>query len=338
METGTPDIGNPAIQRRKSRLRFWLLLAVRIIVAALILYAVVQTVSPSEVVRAFDSARVEYIVAAALLAIANLGLQILKWSYFVRLADPSSSNLETIASLLFGITLGIITPGQLGEFGGRALRHRSLSPATIVGLTLVDKLQMLLVMGIAGIVSYVTLLSITMWLQLLIIAVVWVTFLYTFFRPGLLKAVFLMVRLKIFRQRWAEDFLSSLSLFQASALRFALFISFAFYGVVYLQMYLLLNAFSPVSLWDAFLGFAAMMFLKAVLPISFGDLGIREASSVYFYSLVGIPQAAALNASLLLFVVNIVIPAMLGLLFIPKFPSSRGGSSSEENRTLEKRE
>jgi uncharacterized membrane protein YbhN (UPF0104 family) len=64
-----------------------------------------------------------------------------------------------------------------------------------------------------------------------------------------------------------------------------------------------------------------MMFFKALIPISFGDLGIREASSVYFYSLVGIPQTTALNASLLLFVINILLPAVLGIIFMPRSPS-----------------
>ena len=319
-------------------MRFWFILALRSVVAALILYAVLQVVTVSEVVRAFDSARAEYIAGAVLLAVANLGLQMLKWRYFVRLANPSTSNLETIASLLFGITLGLLTPGQLGEFGGRALSHRSVPSATIIGLTMIDKLQMLLVMGIAAVVSYVTFFSGAVWQQLIIIALIWSLFIYIFFSPHLLKRLFGSVRLKVFRRQWAEDFLSSLSLFQAGTLRFAFFISLAFYGVVYLQMYLLLNAFSPVTWWYAFLGFAAMMFFKAVLPISFGDLGIREASSVYFYSLLEIPQAAALNASLLLFVINIMIPALLGLLFIPKFPSTRTRSTSEENGSPKHRE
>jgi hypothetical protein len=58
------------------------------------------------------------------------------------------------------------------------------------------------------------------------------------------------------------------------------------------------------------------MFVKSLLPISIGDLGIREAGSIYFFSIYGISQAAALNASLLLFSINIFIPSILGIYFI----------------------
>jgi uncharacterized membrane protein YbhN (UPF0104 family) len=83
-------------------------------------------------------------------------------------------------------------------------------------------------------------------------------------------------------------------------------------------MYLLLNAFENVGPVEAFLGFAAMMFTKSLIPISLGDLGIREASSVYFYSFCGVAESTSLSAALLLFAFNILLPSLAGLLFIPK--------------------
>jgi uncharacterized membrane protein YbhN (UPF0104 family) len=322
METGIPGINDPAREPRSTSVRRWLFLAARVVVAVLILYGLLRIVSVAEVVAAFRSARVEYLVGALALVVANLGLQALKWRYFVRLANPGSSNFETIASLLFGITLGVLTPGQIGEFGGRALRHSSLPSATVIGLTMIDKLQMLLVMGIAAAVSYLSLVALGSWLRALLIGLAWSFCLYVFFRPRLLSRLFNSVPLKIFRQEWAQDLIRSLTLLQKKDLLFAFLVTLAFYGTIYLQMFVLLNAFSPVGWWQALLGFAAMMFFKALIPISFGDLGIREASSVYFYSLVGIPQATALNASLLLFVINILLPAVFGLIFMPRFSPS----------------
>jgi Uncharacterised protein family (UPF0104). len=81
-------------------------------------------------------------------------------------------------------------------------------------------------------------------------------------------------------------------------------------------MYCLINSFSKISLLHAFIGTSAMMFVKSLLPISIGDLGIREAGSIFFFSTYGISQAAALNASLLLFLINIFIPSIIGTYFI----------------------
>ena len=320
METGTPIVSNSSERRNGSRARVWALTALRIVATLLLFYALTLFVSLNEVADAFLSARFEYIAVALLLGALNLGLQLMKWRYFTRLANPAGSHLETIASLLFGITVGVITPGQLGELGGRALRHHSVSAAKIIGLTLIDKFQMLLIMGIGGVVSYVVFFSLSAWYKVMIVGVVWILFTYLFFRPSIIGGMLRLAPSKIRQHPWTEDIRLSLSLLKPKDLLFAFCVTLSYYGVVYVQMYLLLNAFSSVNWWETFLGFAAMMFLKSVIPISFGDLGLREASSVYFYSQVGIPEAAALNASLLLFFINIAIPALLGLLFIPKFP------------------
>ena len=115
-----------------------------------------------------------------------------------------------------------------------------------------------------------------------------------------------------------RDFLAALTVFRLRHLIVSFGLSVGFYIAIYLQMFLLLNAFSPVDADDAFLGFAAMMFVKSLVPLSLGDLGIREAGSVYFYAIRGIPHASALNASLLLFVINILLPSLLGLMFMPR--------------------
>ncbi len=306
------------IVNKTKRRRSVIKLLLRGLFAIVLLIVLFQFVSLSDVKQALFSARPEYIVGAALLMVVNIGTQVLKWRYFVRLVDPTATNLETAASLLFGITLGAITPGQIGEFGGRALHHSSISAATIIGLTLVDKVQMMCIMGIAGVVSLVLLLQCGPIVGTTAIAVATFLFLVVFFRLNTLQRIMSRFKLGFFERPVIQDFLSAVSVFRLHNLIVSFGLSAGFYIVIFLQMFLLLNAFSPVNAGDAFLGFAAMMFLKSLVPISLGDLGIREASSVYFYALRGIANATALNASLLLFAINILLPSLIGLIFIPR--------------------
>jgi uncharacterized protein (TIRG00374 family) len=274
------------------------------------------------VTKALLAAKPEYIAGAALLMFVNIGLQIMKWRYFVRLVDPAATNLETAASLLFGITLGAITPGQIGEFGGRALHHTSISAGTLIGLTLVDKVQMMCIMGISGVASVVVLFQCGPIIGAISIVVSMFLFLFIFFKLNALQRVTLRFKFSFFERPSIQDLLSAVSIFRLRDLFASFGLSAGFYIVIYLQMFLLLNAFSPVHAADAYLGFAAMMFLKSLVPVSLGDLGIREASSVYFYALRGIANTTALNASLLLFVINILLPSLLGLIFIPRSRSN----------------
>ena len=305
-------------KRRKSIIK----LLLQGLFAAVLLVVLFQFVSLVDVTQALLAAKPEYIAGAALLMFVNIGLQIAKWRYFVRLVDPSATNLETAASLLFGITLGAITPGQIGEFGGRALHHTSISAGTLIGLTLVDKVQMMCIMGISGVASLVVLFQCGPIIGTISIVVSMFLFLFIFFKLNALKRVTQRFKFSFFERPSIQDLLSAVSIFRLRDLLASFGLSAGFYMIIYLQMFFLLNAFSPVHMADAYLGFAAMMFLKSLVPISLGDLGIREAGSVYFYALRGIANATALNASLLLFVINILLPSLIGLIFIPRMRSN----------------
>ena len=119
-----------------------------------------------------------------------------------------------------------------------------------------------------------------------------------------------------FQKAWLTRILDGFTLLKPRQLWTTLIFTIVFHGVLVLQMFYLINAFNGITISDAFIGTSATMFVKSLLPISLGDLGIREAGSIYFFSIFGISQAAALNASLLLFVINILIPSMIGTYFL----------------------
>ena len=275
-------------------------------------------VNMSDVVNSVRRANIWYLLAAIVLASANIGIQILKWRYFVRLINPESTNLESIASYMFGMALGTVTPGQIGEFGGRALRHSSITAGAIVGLTLVDKLQMISVLGIAGVVSLPFLFHLGSGISVLIILPSSLALFGLFFNPGVLTWMMGRLNLKFLKRQPVQDFVQAIAVFRPPQLWWSLFLSVSFYLVICLQMYLLLNALSEVDLVSAFLGFAPMMLVKALFPISLGDLGVREAGSVYFYSFLGIEPSTALSAALLLFLINVFAPSVVGIVFMPR--------------------
>jgi uncharacterized membrane protein YbhN (UPF0104 family) len=119
-----------------------------------------------------------------------------------------------------------------------------------------------------------------------------------------------------FRKSWITRILDGFSLLRPRQLYITLFCTIAFHCVLVLQMFFLINAFSEITLFHAFIGTSAMMFVKSLLPISLGDLGIREAGSIFFFSTFGISHVAALNASLLLFVINVFLPSVVGTFFL----------------------
>lgn len=98
------------------------------------------------------------------------------------------------------------------------------------------------------------------------------------------------------------------------------FLSALFYACFIFQFAILASAFTNHYhflnyIWAGNL----VMFTKSIIPaISFGELGIREGASVYFMKQVGETAAAGFNTSIFLFLINVLLPALVGLILIIK--------------------
>lgn len=271
----------------------------------------------NEVLLSLRSANVIYVALAFLLLGLNLGTRVLKWKMMLHAAENKTTTWEAFASLILGVSLGSFTPGQIGELGGRFMRLTNGKSAHIVGLAILDRTQLFLVLAMSGLTSYAFIAventATAVCLSLASVAVC----LFLFFKLDWTQKILAVFDFKFLRSEWFGDFLESFGFLKNHHILPALSYSLAFSFVLYLQMYFLLNAFGNVDPWTAFLGFSAMMFFKSLLPISIGDIGVREASTVYFFSLLHVPSVIALNASLMMFVINLIIPTVMGVFFLP---------------------
>ncbi|MEX2189242.1 MAG: lysylphosphatidylglycerol synthase transmembrane domain-containing protein [Bacteroidota bacterium] len=297
--------------------------ALRIGLAIVLLALLLYFVQVEEIKYAFQQARGEYIAVAAGFLVFNLGLQIYKWRFLLHANGFPFPWISIIQSFFFGLTIGTLTPGQLGELGGRGFHLASEAPERIIGLTIFDKLQMLGVMLIGGGISMAILLNLPPLFLLLIIigsAIVLLGLLLPRFAADILQKT----PLGQLRNKWVQGFLSVLgSMRDPRTIEISLVLTLLFYATIWIQLHFLLNAFTPVTLPASFLGFAAMMLAKSAVPISFADLGTRELGLVFFLSLRSVPEAAAFNSGILLFAINVLTPALIGLLFIPRSFSLR---------------
>ncbi|MDP6262034.1 MAG: lysylphosphatidylglycerol synthase domain-containing protein [Candidatus Marinimicrobia bacterium] len=64
---------------------------------------------------------------------------------------------------------------------------------------------------------------------------------------------------------------------------------------------------------DGLMAFEAAYLAMYLLPITPSGIGVREGSRVYFFSLIGYNQGAVLCASFIMFGINIIFPAIIGI-------------------------
>jgi uncharacterized protein (TIRG00374 family) len=291
-------------------------IAIRIVVSAIVLYFVISLVQWQNVIIAYKSADSRFIFIAVLLLFVNISVRVFKWRTMLRSVKDKPTFTEAFGSVMLGISLGSFTPGEIGEFAGRALHVSDAKRSHLVGLALLDKAQIFIVTSCAGIVSLACLTFNNLLIFTLVTVVI--VFLSGVFvmRLGMIATLGHRLNTSFFQKSWLKRVLDGFSLLKPQQLFITLLYTLVFYGVLILQMFCLINSFSKISLIHVFIGTSAMMFVKSLLPISIGDLGIREAGSIFFFSIYGISQAAALNASLILFFINIFIPSIIGTYFI----------------------
>lgn len=237
-------------------------------------------------------------------ALLGIILGAFRWDAFLKHARIDTRPLRSLSSFLAGCTLGFITPGRVGEFG-RGICHPERPAKDLALLTLVEKVYFTLFIMLYGAVavwmSYgrmTNLVPVPPWLVMA--AVIGLFLVCAFAALGVVPA-----RFRAWMKFFPDKPVDRLYLLTLSCLVYVLMI---------FQFYFIMRAFAPCGLSTAFVTYAVMLMVTTLFPFSVGNLGVREACFILFLKdLEGIPEQAALSAGLLVFVQNVVIPALFGI-------------------------
>jgi uncharacterized membrane protein YbhN (UPF0104 family) len=298
------------------------LLWAKMAVAVLLVAMLIRRIHLQEITAYLRAADLRLIGLAFLLLPLNLFFQYSRWHKLARLAHPAARNRDIFSSLLFGITLGFITPGRVGEFG-RAFFIPAGQWPRLVGLTLIDKLFALMMLFLLGLLGMIPFLQKNaqpiIWVPLYFSAFVLLTLVFILLLYPQLATALIVRRGK----RWEKhakigQMVSSLELITtATSLKIT---GYALGQVLTysLQFYLLILSIHSTPFFPAMAAVTTIMWVKTMLPISIGDLGVRETAAIFFLGQLGVPQAAAFDASMLLFAINVLLPALAGMMLLLK--------------------
>ena len=299
-----------------------MIIITKILIAGGLLFFLIQWVEYDKIVYALSNANLYIIAVVLLLGIINIYLQYAKWNLTSRAVLRVNDKLKSIHSLFYGFSAGIITPLRIGEYFGRGIEFKDRSLLQVTLATLVDKFFPLIIVAFIGSIS--SLLFIYFYYQVsLYIVIALFIIIFTLFYIFILLILsnkfwdtVLFSRIKSSQK--LKTFFDRLKVFQNLDKKYfykMFLISFLFYSCFLIQYGLLVTAFSNHYnflnyLWAANL----IMFTKTIIPpVSMGELGIREGASVYFLTQMGESASVAFNASILLFIINLLIPALIGV-------------------------
>ena len=266
----------------------------------------IEKVDPVEIRVSLVTANKLYIATGVALMFINVFVQFAKWRYVLSLIKPGVSGKESLYSLLVGFTFGFITPGRIGEFG-RAFFVKDCHWMQAFG----GAAGLLLILGHQ--LHFYAMLPIVIFT---IIALLMLR--YVLVHPELFRAFLYNLNIMLpFREK-IKLLISSFDNFHRHQALRLLGLSVLLYLIILAQYQMLLLAFEPIHPYHTFQGVSSMLLVKSMLPISLGDLGIRESAAIFFLGKLGTSKAAAFNASILIFVINVLTPSLVGLALVLK--------------------
>ena len=303
----------------------FLTILIKLILTAFIMMFLIRKLRVEQIFDAFRNPSQPFWLAfAAALVIPNLIVQWYRWHFLLKLIQPDIRLSESISSFFGGVTAGSVTPGRLGEFG-RALFLKKVNRLQALGLMLIDKIYAMAPVIIGGVWGIALLFfDQTNYRLFVFLPVVFIGLIITLAivllvrHPSVIRSFLYQITVLLpFRDKM-KLVLESLDKFGKTQARPFFIYSSIFYVIYILQFCFLGFAFQSMDFTAALSATMSTMFAKAMLPISFGDLGIREGASIYFFMQFGVSKVTAFNAALLLFILNVFIPSIIGLVFLPK--------------------
>lgn len=247
------------------------------------------------------------------LYILGQAISSLKWRIFIQSAGLNRNLPTIVKAYFFGMFVNTMAFGTLGGDLARsvALKPKEGEKALSFSTVLADRVHGLFVLLCLGTISA------------LVFHPKFIEELPTFLLPtgilliGLAWYFFPIISTKIFKNN--EKLNKLLSLFSAafsknpSSLITASLISFFFHSLqIFIQFLIAKELKMPVSLQYLFVVVPIINFLSS-LPISINGIGIREASSLFFFIPLGIEKNVAIAFAALWIVMTTIVGLLSGL-------------------------
>lgn len=297
------------------------LLILKILISSSILILILYRINLFEIEQMIRTSNKFIILSAFGLSIVNLYLQYLKWKLVCNTILDEYDKKKILISLLYGFSAGSFTPVRIGEYFGRAISFTGKPLLQVTAATIIDKLFTMSVVTIIGFILFLFyLVPIAGFSGVLLSLIVISGYLIINIRGPLIRNAVVMWLLRFEKISYIYNRISFIKKMNVKAGLMLTFLSVLFYLCFILQFALLVSAFTNhFALLNYLWAGSLVMFSKTIIPsIAFGDLGIREGASVYFIRQFGESAAAGFNASILLFIINVLFPALIGLVFIIK--------------------
>ncbi|MCD4828236.1 MAG: flippase-like domain-containing protein [Candidatus Cloacimonetes bacterium] len=274
-----------------------LLLLGKIILSALVLWLVFRQIDGRDLAGSFARLDLPVLLLLLLTAAVKFALDYINWYWYLHL-DPgfSPSHRDALRSHTIGMALRFVVPGGHGIWGkvffvGNSKRMTALS----VGI---ERFLLwwtsILFAAVAALFHF---REVALWIRL----------------TALVAALLMPVAAWLGWRLWKRQ--SKLPGRYMVLVPRALLTRGLYVLITVVQYWWLLNRLGEIGFVQSLVAVPLILFANTI-PITYGGLGLREGFAVHVLAGFGLPAAVAVTASLTVFFINTLLPAVPGALLI----------------------
>ncbi len=265
-------------------------------------------------------------VLVLLLMFINWILEALKWRFLIAKIEKISLR-RAISAIFSGITISAFTPNRVGEYGGRVFCLEKADRIQGVLITVIGSVAQLITtiffgsLGIILLANYKTQFSAMLdGMEFAFIIIVFILVLLNvllvllFLNAPLMSTLLSKIRLLQKYTKYSKVF----AFYNAIELGKVLIYSVARYFVFTTQFFILLQVFGvEIQYTDAIVFIMTMLLVISVIPtIAITEIGVRGSVALFLFGIVSTNTVGILAATFVMWIVNLLLPALIGTLFI----------------------
>lgn len=270
-----------------------------------------------------SGANIYWFLLVFLLMLMNWAVEAIKWRSVIQRLE-SITFWRALEAVFSGITISLFTPNRIGEYAGRVFHLETADRIEATLVTVLENFSQLvitLVFGSVAAIFYLYLYSdIPAYLENALITLALMvasSSLLFYYNVSLVEVI-----VRKFRKSgpWDKYFMV-FSSFSSSQLTKLLALASIRYLIFSYQFYVLLLIFGvAVPYLTAIVLIAVTYLLMSIVPtFALTELGVRGAIATFFFVNVTGNLQGVINASFSLWLINLAIPALLGVFFVFEF-------------------
>ncbi|OIQ30055.1 MAG: hypothetical protein BM564_04630 [Bacteroidetes bacterium MedPE-SWsnd-G2] len=259
----------------------------------------------------------KHILIIISLSVLNWTFEILKWQNLVSYLKPIPFK-KAFAECLGSMTASLLTPNRVGEYGAKAINYPSEDRGSIIklnGLGHFAQMSMTTIFGVLGTLAFARLNRVELKHENIIvfsvIALVIIGGLYFYLKQNDIKV-------KGYSLKTLIRFFTSLP---KPIVQKTFLMAFLKYACFTFQFYYLLRIFeTEKGYFEAMVAISSMYFFSSIIPsIVLLEVVVKGSLAVFLFSVIGVDELTTLSIIMLMWVLNYVIPSIIGSVFVLNF-------------------